>query len=162
MGKDEKPEYGPQNRSLGGQWGKWRGVTCASGECGRPAVCRGLCASHYNKQKWSDGHRPPSVNPASRRNAHLKHRYGLAAGEYDKLLAAQSGVCAICKKPPAEAHEGKPRHWRDLLAVDHCHETDKVRGLLCNNCNAGIGHLGTESVALAAARYLRFHAGQRS
>lgn len=155
MGKSAKPEYGPQNRGLQGQWGKWRGVQCAAPECGLPAKCRGLCQSHYNKQKWADGYRPPSVNPVARRAAHLKHRYGLDAAEYDRMFAAQRGLCAICER----AGPASPEHWAGKLAVDHCHETGKVRGLLCNDCNAGIGHLGTESVALAAARYLRLHSG---
>lgn len=158
MGKDEKPDYGPQNRGLAGKWGKWKGVACSAVGCGQPAKCRGLCQSHYGKQKWADGHRPPSVNPASHRKAHLKHRYGITAEQYDALFAAQGGVCAVCAKPPGE-NSAIPGHWKSKLAVDHCHDTGKVRGLLCNGCNAGVGHLGTESVALAAARYLRLHAG---
>ena len=156
MGEDSKPDYDPQNRGLAGKWGKWRGVACSAEGCGKPVSSRGLCPSHYNKQKWADGHRPPSVNPVSRRNAHLKHRYGITLAEYDKLLAEQGGVCGVCGKPPGD---DQPHHWKNKLAVDHCHDTGKVRGLLCNDCNAGIGHLGTESVALAAARYLRLHAG---
>lgn len=50
--------------------------------------------------------------------------YGLKKGEYDKLLEAQGGVCAICKEP---------RNYR--LAVDHDHKTGLVRGLLCKMCN---------------------------
>lgn len=52
--------------------------------------------------------------------------YGLAPGEYDELLAAQDGVCAICRRAT-----GKTRR----LAVDHDHDTGEVRGLLCNPCN---------------------------
>lgn len=156
MGKDTKPDYGPQNRGLAGKWGKWKGVACSVEGCGQPAKCRGLCPSHYNKQKWADGHRPPSVNPESRRGAHLKHRYGITLAEYNQLLTQQGGVCGVCGEPPGD---GQPHHWKNKLAVDHCHDTGKVRGLLCNDCNAGIGHLGTESVALAAARYLRLHSG---
>ena len=157
MGEDTKLDYGPQNRGLAGQWGKWRGVGCAAAGCEAQAKCRGLCASHYNKQKWADWSRPPSVNPESRREAHLKHRYGITTAEYNELLAKQRGVCAICAKPPGGE---QPHHWRNKLAVDHCHDSGKVRGLLCNDCNAGIGHLGTESAALAAARYLKLHAGR--
>ena len=156
MDKSAKPDYSPQNRGLAAQWGKWKGVVCAAEGCVEPAKCRGLCARHYNKQKWADGSRPPSVNPVSRRNAHLKHRYGITTDEYDAFLLAQGGVCGICGKLPGD---DQPHHWKGKLAVDHCHDSGKVRGLLCNDCNAGIGHLGTERVALAAAEYLRLHAG---
>lgn len=52
--------------------------------------------------------------------ARVTKTYGLKAGEYDKLLAAQGGVCAICKKPR-----------RGNFDVDHDHKTGLVRGLLC-------------------------------
>ncbi|WP_245627891.1 endonuclease VII domain-containing protein [Actinomadura oligospora] len=71
--------------------------------------------------------------------------YGLERGEYDQLLAAQGGVCAIC---------GQPRAQR--LSVDHCHKAGYVRGLLCRMCN---GRLLTAArdrpeVLRAAADYL--------
>lgn len=157
MDTPEKTDYSPQNRNREGQWGKWRGTVCSAEGCEKPAKCRGLCDSHYGKQKWADGHRAASTNPESRRNARLKHRYGITAAEYDALHDSQGGCCAICGKH-AEAGNS-PSHWKNKLAVDHCHDTGKVRGLLCNDCNAGIGHLGNESVALSAARYLRLHAG---
>ena len=157
MDQTEKLDYSPSNRNREGQWGKWRGVKCAAEGCGKPAKCRGLCESHYAKKRWADGHRSDSDKAAPRRNARLKHRYGITAAEYDAMYAKQKGCCAICGKH-AEAGSS-PAHWKNKLAVDHCHDTGKVRGLLCNDCNAGIGHLGNERVALAAAAYLRLHAG---
>ena len=157
MDTTQKLDYGPQNRGREGQWGKWRGVTCSAEGCDKPAKCRGLCANHYYKKKWADGHRQPSDNYDSRRNARLKHRYGITAADYDAMYTQQGGCCAICRKH-AEAGNS-PAHWKEKLAVDHCHDTGKVRGLLCNDCNAGIGHLANESVALSAAAYLRLHAG---
>lgn len=73
-------------------------------------------------------------------------KYGLELGEYDRMLAAQGDVCAICK-----GHCGRERR----LSVDHCHSTGRVRGLLCQNCNAAIGML-KEDVALffRAVEYL--------
>lgn len=58
----------------------------------------------------------------------LKVRYGITTAEYWDLVAEQNGVCAICGNP-----NGKKLH------VDHDHKTNKVRGLLCGNCNKGIG-----------------------
>lgn len=75
----------------------------------------------------------------------LKNKYGLDADTYEGMLQDQSGGCAICGKPP-----GKRR-----LAVDHCHRTGAVRGLLCHKCNMGIGFFDDTSGRLrAAAEYL--------
>ena len=157
MDQTQKLDYSPANRNREGQRGKWRGVKCAAEGCEKPAKCRGLCDSHYGKKRWADGHRSGSDNYEARRNARLKHRYGITAADYDRMYTEQGGRCAICGKTASAGNS--PGHWKDKLAVDHCHETGKVRGLLCNDCNAGIGHLGNESVALSAARYLRLHAG---
>jgi hypothetical protein len=62
----------------------------------------------------------------STRNYHLKRRYGLTEDDVKQLIEQQGGVCAICA-------EAKPEH------VDHCHVTGKVRGVLCFNCNGGLG-----------------------
>jgi hypothetical protein len=68
-------------------------------------------------------------------------RYGFGLDGYEERLKKQGGVCLICGKKP-----GKKR-----LHVDHCHETDVVRGLLCSNCNRGIGLLGDQYERLEAA-----------
>ena len=65
-------------------------------------------------------------NHGSSRNYHLKRRYGITAADFDRMFAEQGGLCAICEEAPA-AH------------VDHCHETNRVRGLLCFNCNGALG-----------------------
>jgi Recombination endonuclease VII len=57
--------------------------------------------------------------------------------EYDALLKSQNGVCAACGKPEQSTYKGKPR----MLAVDHCHVTGRVRGLLCGHCNRALGLL---------------------
>ena len=157
MDESTKLNYSAQNRNQKGQWGKWRGITCSADGCEKQAVCRGYCESHYAKKRWADGHRSAADGAEPRRNARLKHRYGITAAEYDALFAAQHGVCAVCRKPSGSSEQ--PQHWKNKLAIDHCHETGKIRGLLCNGCNTGIGLLGTESVALAAAQYLRLHSG---
>ena len=64
------------------------------------------------------------------RNNQLKNAFGITLDEYNTMLETQNGACDICKKPSSRA-----------LAVDHCHETDKIRGLLCSNCNIAIGML---------------------
>ena len=76
----------------------------------------------------------------------LKINFGITPEDYDRMFEAQRGICKICGKK-----NGKRR-----LVVDHCHNTDKVRGLLCGKCNRGIGYLN-DSIELleAAIRYLK-------
>lgn len=79
------------------------------------------------------------------RNERLKASYGISEAEYDELFERQDGRCAICK-----CHQ---RYQR--LAVDHDHKTHKVRGLLCMQCNRGLGRFFDSPVRLrAAAAYL--------
>lgn len=84
---------------------------------------------------------------------HTRHRgrkYGLTPDEYEDLERRSGGLCTICRKPPT----GK----RDRLMVDHDHETNQVRDMLCHPCNVGIGLLGDDPVVIErAARYIRLH-----
>jgi len=64
-------------------------------------------------------------------------RFGITAEQYSVLFVAQNGVCAICLRPERAIQRGKLR----ALSVDHCHETEKVRGLLCRDCNIALGKL---------------------
>ena len=80
----------------------------------------------------------------------LQYTFGITLADYDRMLEVQGGGCAICGMTP---EENKQR-----LAVDHNHETDVVRGLLCQGCNLGLGHF-CDSLELtrAAALYLEQH-----
>jgi hypothetical protein len=83
-------------------------------------------------------------------------RYGLTIEQYEAILAAQGGVCAICRKPePAiDPRTNSPRK----LAVDHCHVSGTPRGLLCVLCNQGIGQFREDPLLLGAAiDYLQKH-----
>jgi hypothetical protein len=82
----------------------------------------GRQANRKSRLKHWEVHKP------SNRDRHLQTRYGITAEMYAAMLAAQQGQCAICKSIP----DG-------LLHVDHCHETERVRGLLCGNCNRALG-----------------------
>lgn len=77
-------------------------------------------------------------------------RYGMTLEEYDVLLASQNGVCPIC---------GGTRSGGDRrMPVDHCHVTGKVRGILCDPCNKGLGHFKDDLERLrAAVAYLEAH-----
>ncbi|AJD82478.1 EndoVII [Mycobacterium phage Sheen] len=85
--------------------------------------------------------------------AHLMENFGLTADDYWALYKAQGGVCYICERAkglgPGEYIKGRKR-----LAVDHCHKTGMVRGLLCSSCNRRvIGHLRDSPHALVRAAY---------
>ncbi|GGV25043.1 recombination endonuclease VII [Streptomyces spectabilis] len=88
----------------------------------------------------SDGHASYCKPCRAERNQHgyFKRKYGLTMEDRDEMIAAQKGLCVICLKAP-------PAH------VDHCHETGKVRGVLCFNCNSAIGKLGDDPDALRRA-----------
>ena len=82
------------------------------------------------------------------KNGHLKYYFGITLEEYQKMLISQKGVCAICGLPETSvSNSGKIK----MLSVDHCHRTNRVRGLLCNNCNRGIGMLQENIETLQAA-----------
>lgn len=72
--------------------------------------------------------------PMQRRKTEIKRLYGLEIDDYQSILDAQGNKCAICIKP-----------FRKTPNVDHCHDTGKVRGLLCFNCNRAIGHLQNDT-----------------
>ena len=94
------------------------------------------------------------ANPEKRKNSRLKYAYGITIEEYQKLWDLQKGLCAICGEPETNIDHRTKQNRR--LAVDHNHETKKVRGLLCTKCNKGIGLLGDDSEILQnAANYMR-------
>ena len=84
----------------------------------------------------------------------LRTRYGLEAEIYYAMLVAQAGVCVLCGSPP----RGDASGAGSRLHVDHDHETGKVRALLCNGCNRGLGYLNDDPALLrAAADYIEQH-----
>lgn len=83
----------------------------------------------------------------ARRNHLLKKNFGITLDTYHKMLEEQSSVCAICKKHTEKGVRA--------LAVDHCHTTGNVRGLLCRFCNQAIGQFGdSEELLQNAITYL--------
>ena len=86
-------------------------------------------------------------NPERRHHYGIKYLYGLDREEYQRLLNAQHGRCALCHREP-----GRKRR----LCVDHCHETGRVRGLLCIPCNVALGRLAETPERLKVTlRYLQ-------
>lgn len=94
----------------------------------------------------------PNYTKEENRDFQLKSTFGITRDDYNVMLAAQDGKCAIC----GTTTPGNSRVFN--FSVDHNHETDEIRGLLCELCNRGLGHFGDDPERLeAAARYLRKH-----
>jgi hypothetical protein len=86
----------------------------------------------------------------ARKRKDLQRYYSITLEEYEDLLIDQLGVCAICRK--------RNKDNSRLLAVDHCHETGKVRQLLCSKCNMGLGMFNDDpNLLLEAMKYLEKH-----
>jgi len=82
-----------------------------------------------------------------RQNYRLNRDYGISLDAYNEMLFAQGSKCACCQRSKPGGH--------GIFHVDHCHQTQKVRGLLCSSCNTGIGLLGDSlSSLLRAVHYL--------
>ena len=83
--------------------------------------------------------------PDAQRNSRLKYLFGITVADYNVMHEAQGGVCAICGKPESWKLKGKPQR----LAVDHDHETGKVRALLCRVCNVTLGSVEEDTNRLS-------------
>jgi len=85
------------------------------------------------------------------RQCNLKQKFGITLDQYDQMFEIQGGVCAICGN--VETH--KNHYGIVRLSVDHNHKTGKIRGLLCNNCNTGLGHFKEDpGLMLKATNYI--------
>ena len=145
------PDRKHQAFGLCGSCYNQRGVNSRRAEChpDRGHYARGLCVRCYVKD---DTHRRQADCHPDRLNRGLgmctpcymrfKH-YGLEPGDYDRMVEAQNGRCAICGEDDLE------------LVLDHSHETGENRGLLCSACNTAIGLMReNEAYLLSAIGYL--------
>jgi hypothetical protein len=93
-------------------------------------------SSEDKKEYAREWHRKSrAANPEYYLNQQMKKLYNVSYDWYQEKLSKQNGVCAICKKPETTEIRGKLIN----MAVDHCHTTGKARGLLCTQCNRGLG-----------------------
>lgn len=106
-----------------------------------------LCKKHYCEYAAAYRRRyQKDPKNRERLRAHArKWQYGITEFEYNRLLDTQGFRCAICGTAECE----DTRRFR--LAVDHCHTTGRIRGLLCNTCNRGIGFFKDDVGVLAKA-----------
>ena len=77
-------------------------------------------------------------------------RYGLDQIGFEALMERQEGTCALCRKP-----------FNTTPCVDHCHDTGRVRGLLCHRCNRALGGFDNDPAILARAAVYVKGSGQR-
>lgn len=92
---------------------------------------------HYDPEKYQR-------DKERGRDTRLRAKYGITLEDYSKMLEDQNGVCAICGGVDN----------KKTLAVDHCHDTNKIRALLCGRCNPAVGFVRTPEIAKKIAEYL--------
>ena len=112
------------------------------------------CRNKFNQEWYSDNIDTikNKYSYETNKNHKLKRNFGISYQEYLTMLASQNNCCAICNtnNPGARA-----------FAVDHCHNTGVIRGLLCGNCNTGIGNLRDDIELLKRAiQYLENSKGK--
>lgn len=114
-------------------------------------------AKEHN-DKWKERRKEYYKRPENAiklRNSHLKRNFNITVEEYNQMFKEQNGVCAICGSP-----EVSDRNFN--LCIDHDHETGKIRGLLCNKCNRGLGYfLDNPKILENALKYLLKHKIQK-
>jgi DNA-directed RNA polymerase subunit RPC12/RpoP len=99
--------------------------------------------------------KPKEWRKAIGRKSNLKLRYNLTPQEYETKLASQDYKCALCGK---DANDNIRRGKVEPLYVDHCHKTNKLRDLLCHQCNSGLGQFKDNiEFLLKAVQYLIEH-----
>lgn len=84
----------------------------------------------------------------------LKRLYGIGVDEYEKMLVEQNNLCKLCGKAEASVDHRTKKIRR--LAVDHCHNSSKVRALLCSQCNKALGNFKDDiSLLTKAIEYIK-------
>lgn len=87
-------------------------------------------------------------NTGAKRNRDLKYKYNITLHDYNLMLFKQDYKCLICKEDCRETGKN--------LVVDHCHNTNEIRGLLCNKCNPLIGFAKDNiNILTSAIEYLK-------
>lgn len=97
------------------------------------------------KKCLNDAYLLSAISKQAARERHLKFKYGINQQQYDSLYEKQNGCCAICKT----------KEEKNTLNVDHCHSTNRIRGLLCRRCNRTIGMMEDDvNIMSNAIKYL--------
>lgn len=119
-----------------------------AGNRGRDGFCR---ACRRRRDRDRAARKAARYDPQSQRDYKLRLLYGISLADYEALVEAQGGVCALCLAEEVRSMYGEaPR-----LVVDHNHSTGRVRGLLCCACNSKLAAVDDEQFMLRAKAYLR-------
>jgi hypothetical protein len=113
--------------------------------CGRTknSMCND-CRKAYRTKYGNEYHKKwEKENPDKIRGYRLKHTFNISLEDYNKLFQDQKGLCRICKKHQSQLNE--------ILVIDHNHDTDEIRGLLCRSCNMALGLLKDNKIFLQNA-----------
>lgn len=102
------------------------------------AVSKRSREKHFEKRS-AENRAYERANPDKVRGFRRATRYGITCEQVEQMLEAQAGACAICLRPIP------------VPAIDHCHATGKVRGLLCRPCNSGLGMFQDNTESLSRA-----------
>lgn len=113
---------------------------------GLRSYCKNCERDRYTSKEYYAQRKHPKYQKI--KHKHKMKKYGITEEQFENMEKAQNLCCAICGKP--ENRENRK------LSVDHSHGTGKVRGLLCSNCNRGLGYFKDNSTLLiAAAAYVK-------
>lgn len=112
----------------------------------------GKCKSCFVKKQQKN------YTPEKGRDKNLRHFYGISLNEYNEMLEKQNNKCMTCGTTEPGGRKSGRGGGADVFVVDHDHETGKVRGLLCYNCNRTLGLLGENTQTLQSMiEYLNTH-----
>jgi Recombination endonuclease VII len=118
----------------------------------KPHYGRGLCRKCFDHEANLQRNYAKENRVPHGRAFGLKRRYNITLEDYEQMLTVQGGVCAICGRTPDPNGPTIDR----FLHVDHNHETEELRGLLCGPCNKAVGALGdTLEGVMRAVTYLQ-------
>lgn len=113
-----------------------------------------LCECREARERES--RKPASQRRLEYRSGHYWRMYGATVERYEQMLQTQHGRCAIC------GANDPGRKGNASFCIDHDHDTGIIRGLLCNDCNLGIGRFRDDhALLLKAAEYLKSHLGTK-
>ena len=115
-----------------------KSTVCKSGYRG---ICKTCFNAYYAKRRVEKYELVRSYEKKFHRERRLKYTFGITEEDYSKMFTEQQGACAICLIIP-----------KRTLHIDHCHTTGKVRGLLCSNCNTGLGQFKDNTDLLDKAK----------
>ena len=114
------------------------------------------------KEQGRNYYHQSSERRQKQRAGYVMRRYGKSLADLERMLAGQEGCCGICRRHWSQCVPAKRSRYEvvflQFLHIDHDHATGAVRGLLCNNCNAGIALFAEDRTRLErACAYLESH-----